>query len=44
MDKYGYSGYGSGFDTRSSFSFPGGGFGQNGLIFGGAYEFFCTHW
>ena len=34
MDKYGYSGYGTGFDTRSSFSFPGGGFGQNGLIFG----------
>ena len=26
-DKYGYSGYGTGFDTTSSFSFPGGGFG-----------------
>ena len=24
-DKYGYSGYGIGFDRRSSFSFPGGG-------------------
>ena len=24
-DKYGYSGYGTGFDRRSSFSFPGGG-------------------
>ena len=33
-DKYGYSGYGIGFDRRSSFSFPGGGFGQNVLIFG----------
>ena len=27
LDKYGYSGYGIGFDRRSSFSFPGGGFG-----------------
>ena len=33
-DKYGYSGYEIGFDSRSSFSFPGGGFGQNVLIFG----------
>ena len=32
--KYGYSGYGIGFDRKSSFSFPGGGFGQNVLIFG----------
>ena len=32
--KYGYSGYGIGFDRISSFSFPGGGFGQNLLIFG----------
>ena len=31
--KYGYSGYGVGFDRRSSFSFPNGGFGQNVLIF-----------
>ena len=29
-----YSGYGIGFYRRSSFSFPGGGFGQNVLIFG----------
>ena len=29
-----YSGYGIGFDRRSSFSFPSGGFGQNVLIFG----------
>ena len=34
IDKYGYSGYGIGFDRRSRFSFPGGGFGQNVLIFG----------
>ena len=34
IDKYGYSAYGIGFDRRSSFSFPGGGFGQNVLIFG----------
>ena len=32
-DKYGYSGYGIGVDRRSSFSFSGGGFGQNVLIF-----------
>ena len=30
----GYSGYGTGFDRRPSFSFPGGRFGQNVLIFG----------
>ena len=34
IEKYGYSGYGIGFDRRSGFSFPGGGFGQNALIFG----------
>ena len=34
IDKYGYSGYGTGFERRSSFSFPNGGFGQNVLIFG----------
>ena len=34
MKKYGYSGFGIGFDRRSSYSFPGGGFGQNILIFG----------
>ena len=34
IHKYGYSGYGFGFDRRSGFSFPGGGFGQNVLIFG----------
>ena len=34
IDKYGYSGYGICFDRKSSFSFAGGGFGQNVLIFG----------
>ena len=34
IDKYWYSGYGLGFDRRGSFSFPGGGFGQNILICG----------
>ena len=35
MINTGYSGYGIGFDRRSRFSFPGGGFGQNVSIFGG---------
>ena len=35
IDKYRYFGYGIGSDRRGSFSFPGGGFGQNVLIFGG---------
>ena len=34
IDKYGYSGYGNGFDRKSSFSFQNGGFGQNVLISG----------
>ena len=34
IDKYGYSGYRIEFDRRGSFSFPGGGYGQNVLIFG----------
>ena len=34
IEKYKYSGYGIGFDRRSSFSFPSGGSGQNVLIFG----------
>ena len=33
IDKYGHSGYGIGFDRRGSFSFPGGGFGQNVIMF-----------
>ena len=34
IEKYKYSGYGIGFDRRSSFSFLDGGFGQNVIIFG----------
>ena len=34
IEEYKYSGYGIGFDRRSSFSFPSGRFGQNVLIFG----------
>ena len=34
IEKYKYSGYGIGFDRKSSFSFPSGGFGQNVIIFG----------
>ena len=34
IDKYGYSGYGIEFDRKSTFSFPGGGFGQNVITFG----------
>ena len=34
VNKYKYSGYGIGFDRTSSFSFPGGGNGQNVIIFG----------
>ena len=39
IDKYEYSGYGIGFDRISSFSFPGGGFRQNVLIFGADMSF-----
>ena len=34
IDKYQYSGYGIGFDRRRAFSFPGGGFSSNVIIFG----------
>ena len=34
IEKYRYYGFGIGFDRRSSFSFPDGGFGQNVLFFG----------
>ena len=34
IEKYKYSGYGTGFERRSSFSFLSGGFGQNVLIYG----------
>ena len=42
IEKYGYSGFGIGFDRRSSFTFPGGGFGQNVLIWG-AYMSSSAH-
>ena len=41
IEKYGYSGYGTGSDRKSSFSFPGGRFGQNALIFGADMGFFA---
>ena len=34
IDKCGYSGYGNGFERRSSFSYPSSEFGQNVLILG----------
>ena len=34
IDKYGNSGYGIGFDRKSSFSFPGGRFSPNVITFG----------
>ena len=34
IDRNGCSGYGIGFDRKGSFSFSGGGYGQNVLIFG----------
>ena len=43
IDKYKYSGYGIGFDRRSSFSFPSGGFGQNILIFGYINKLISVH-
>ena len=42
IDKYRYSGYGIRFDGRASYSFPGGGLGQNVLIFGVDMSF-STH-
>ena len=38
-DKYKFSGYGIGFDTKEKFSFPAGGFGKNN--FWSKYESFC---
>ena len=34
IDKYQYSGYGTWFDRKESFSFPGGGFASNVTMFG----------
>ena len=43
IDKYGYSGYGIEFDRKSSFTFSGGGMGQNVIILWTRYEFFCSY-
>ena len=42
IDRYGYSDYGIGFDRKGSFSFSGGGYGENVLIFGVDMSF-STH-
>ena len=42
IDKYGYFGYGIGFDRKGNFSFPGGGYDQNIIIFGVDMSF-TTH-
>ena len=39
IDKHQYTGYGIGFDTKSSFSFPGGGFGKNFIILRASISF-----
>ena len=41
IDKYGYSGYGIGFDRKGSFSFQSGGYGQNVIIFGVDMSFYA---
>ena len=41
IEKYEYSGFGIGLERRSSSTFPGGGFGQNVLIFGVDISFFA---
>ena len=41
IDKYGYSGYGIGFDRKGSFSFPGCGYGQ--LLTFGVVMSFSSH-
>ena len=41
IDKYKYIGYGIGFDSGGTFSFPNGSIGENVIInFGGRYEQF----
>ena len=42
IDKYKYSGYGIGFDSRGSFAHPSGGYGRNVIIFGADLNSF-TH-
>ena len=42
IDKYKYSGYGIGFDSRGSFTHQSGGYGRHFIIFG-AYSISSTH-
>ena len=42
IDKYGYSGYGIGFDRKLNFSFRSGGFGKKCNNLWSRYEFFCS--
>ena len=42
IDKYSYSDHGIEFDRKGRFSFPGGGYGQNVIIFWSRFEFFPT--
>ena len=44
IDKDQYSGYATGFDRKSSLSFPSGGFGRNVITFGVDISFFCPCW
>ena len=41
VDKYKYSGYGIGFDSRGSFSHPSRGYGKNVIIFGADLAVLC---
>ena len=43
IDKYGYSGYGIGFNKRSRFPFLGGRCGQKCIDFWSRHEFFCSY-
>ena len=43
IDKYGYSGYGIGFDRKSGFSFPASEWSKC-ISFWSRHEFFCSYW
>ena len=43
IDKYGYSGYGIGFDRRGGFSFPAGWMWSKCINFWSRHEFFCSY-
>ena len=44
LDKYIYSSYGIGFDSRSEFSLPDSSVGKNVIIFWSSYELFTEYW